>query len=80
MSSEKAVRNKKDGAYFGGVDFERNLRARGLGNGPRCYPLSITIQTPRSLSAPGAQAKVYEIVKDYDAQMRFDLLKVSFFH
>ncbi|KAF9521659.1 hypothetical protein CPB83DRAFT_900448 [Crepidotus variabilis] len=69
--------NGPDGSLVGGVNFERHYRARSLKNGPRCYPLSTTVQVPKRTSAPGAQAKVFDITKDDDANMRFDLLKMG---
>ncbi|KAF9521642.1 hypothetical protein CPB83DRAFT_900449 [Crepidotus variabilis] len=66
---------QKGGKLVGGIAFERSTRAHCLSNGPRCYRLSLSIQLRKRMSAPAANNKVFEVVKDDDAAMRFNLLK-----
>lgn len=72
MSPDKAA--LKDGRWDGGIAFERSPRALSLGNAPRCYSVSLVNQVQKTMSAPGAQAKMLDLVKDDDAQLRFDLV------
>lgn len=73
MTREKAV--KVGDRYFGGINFERHDRAKN--DSTRCYQLAATFQAAKNMSAPCAQGKVYQVKKDSDAKMRFNLVKVS---
>lgn len=75
MTNKKAV--KVGDEYLGGIHFERHDRAVNISTGPRCYQLATTVQAQKTMSAPGVQGKVYQVAKDEDAKMRFDLVKVS---
>ena len=56
--------------------FQRHPRAVPLRKSANCYPLGITYQVQRSMSAPAKGAKLNALVLDDDAQMRLDLCKV----
>ncbi|KDR79831.1 hypothetical protein GALMADRAFT_136421 [Galerina marginata CBS 339.88] len=75
MTSTKAVKTA-DG-YEGGIQFERHERAVNIRTGPRCYQLGATVQAQKVMSSPGLQGKVCAVVKDKDAEMRFNIVKIG---
>jgi hypothetical protein len=77
MTESKAI--CVDGHWKGGIRFERHERAVNLKQAKRCYQVALTIQTPRSLAAPGCQAKVHDVAPDEDAAMRKNLIMVRLF-
>jgi len=77
ITHDKAVKTE-DGKWVGGVQFERSDMAKSLKNGPRCYPVASTLQIQKMLSAPGKGMKVLSLCPSEDAQLRKDILEVSF--
>ncbi|KDR76755.1 hypothetical protein GALMADRAFT_210635 [Galerina marginata CBS 339.88] len=75
MTGTKAVKTSE--GYKGGVQFERHDRAVNIKTGPRCYQLAATVQAQKVMSSPGVQGKVCHLVKDKDAQMRFNIVKIG---
>ncbi|PPQ84044.1 hypothetical protein CVT26_011428, partial [Gymnopilus dilepis] len=72
----RAVRNKVLGPeelLNDRTAFQRHPRSVPLEKSPNCYPLGITYQVPRSMSAPTQSDKLDSLSLDEDAQTRLDL-------
>jgi hypothetical protein len=76
MGPNKAYLDKDKG-WVGGIPFERSPRARCLRNAPRCYSVGGIAQEQKRMSAVGAHGKVYDLVKDEDAIMRYNLVRLG---
>jgi hypothetical protein len=78
MGPDKPVKARRGGPLAGGIYFERRDCARCLHNAPRCYNLACVNQGQKGrLTVPGSHAKMYDMVKDADAAMRFNLINLG---
>ncbi|PPQ86374.1 hypothetical protein CVT25_002452 [Psilocybe cyanescens] len=76
MSPHKPVKDE-NGNYIGSIQFEQHDRAVNIKSGPHCYTLGATMQAQKTMSAPGAQSKVFSRTKDADSSIRFNIVKTG---
>lgn len=79
ISSPHTVPKKKckSTPHQKGLLFEQSPRSFSLGNAPRCYSLSVTVQGQKALHAPALGNKIVDGIElDDDLALRRDLIEV----